>query len=100
LTGYEVLYAFTGSYIILAGLAMIVVYSITNPWWRNHYGRMLITYAVAEILMSALLMAAVIAHMNPWWFRYTWSGLQVVVGSVLCYQTAAIIRLHRKREQS
>lgn len=100
MTGYEILYAFTGSYIILSGLAMILAYSLTNPWWTNQYGRMLITYAVAEIFMSALLMAAVILHLNPWWFRYTWSSLQVVVGSVLCYQTVAIIRLHRKQRQA
>ena len=95
MTGYEKLYAATGSYIILAGVLMIVVYRITTPWWRNPYGRMLITYAVAEIAMSVLLMAAVLGHLNPWWFRYAWSVLQVIVGSVLCYQTFAIIKLHR-----
>lgn len=100
MSGFEIMYLVFGGHLILAGLVMVVTYSLTNPWWTTHLGRMLITYAVAEILMSVLLMAAVVWHFNPYWFRSAWFALQVVVGGTFWFQTATIIRLHRQRTRT
>jgi hypothetical protein len=94
--GFEIMYLIFGSFIISAGIVMVVTYSATNPWWRTHLGRMMITYAVAEILMSSLLMTTVVGHIAPHWFRGVWFGLQTIVGCTFWYQTFTIIRLHRQ----
>jgi hypothetical protein len=101
MTAFRVEYAIFGSFVILSGLVMIVTYSLTNPWWRSHLGRMMVTYASAEILMSTLLMVTIEFQVSPIWFRDVWFALQTAVGLCLCYQTSAIIRLHRetKREK-
>jgi hypothetical protein len=96
----ELTYGISGTFTSLAGLAMVLVYSLTNPWWRSHTGRMLITYAVAETGMSAMFAAAVVLHMNPIWFRWLWIGLQATVGCVLWYQTALIVHLTRQARES
>jgi hypothetical protein len=97
---FEWMYLGFGSFITLSGITMVVTYSVTNPWWRSHLGRMMITYAVAEILMSTLLMVSVVAHFSPLWFRGVWFALQVTVGVTFCFQTSTILRLHRaKRER-
>lgn len=97
MSNFERLYLIFGSFIILSGVVMILTYSLTNPWWRNHVGRMLVTYAAAEILMSALLMSAVVWHVSPGWFRAVWFTLQVIVSGTFCFQTVLIVRLHRQR---
>lgn len=95
MTSFQIEYLIFGSYVIVAGLVMITTYSLTNPWWRSHLGRMMIAYASAEILMSTLLMMTVELHVSPTWFRGVWFVLQAIVGTTLVYQTATIIRLHR-----
>lgn len=94
---FETLYLIFGSYIICAGLLMVTVYSLTNPWWKSHLGRMMITYAAAEIIMSALLVVTVVWHVSPHWFRAVWFALQVIVGSTFIFQTVVLITLHRAR---
>lgn len=94
---FEVLYLIFGSFITLSGVMMIVTYSLTNPWWRTHLGRMMITYAAAEVIMSTLLLSAVVWNFSPAWFRAAWFVLQVVVGGTFCFQTVTIIKLHRQR---
>lgn len=94
---FEAWYLLFGTFVVSAGVIMVTVYSLTNPWWRTHLGRMLITYAVAEIMMSALLMSTVVWHFSPHWFRGVWFGLQFVVGCTFWFQTFIIIRLHRQR---
>lgn len=96
---FEILYLIFGTFVISAGVIMIAVYSLTNPWWRTHLGRMMITYAAAEILMSALLVSTVVWHFSPYWFRAVWFVLQVVVGCTFWFQTITIIRLRRRRLQ-
>lgn len=97
---FEVLYLIFGSYITTAGTAMVIIYTLTNPWWKTHIGRMMITYAVAEILMSVILMITVIGHVSPEWFRAVWFALQVVVGTTFWFQAVTIIRLHRERRRT
>lgn len=97
MTRFEVAYLCFGSFIISAGMAMVTTYSLTNPWWRTHLGRMMITYAVAEIGMSALLMSAVVWHVSPHWFRLVWFGLQAAVGGTFWFQTFTILRFYRQR---
>lgn len=77
---------------------MMIVYSVTAPWWKSHTGRMLVTYAVAETGMSAIFAAAIVFQINPFWFRAVWVGLQITVGIVLWYQTTMIVILHRRKE--
>lgn len=96
---FEIEYSIFGGFVILAGLTMIVAYSVTNPWWRTHLGRMMVTYAAAEVAMSSLLMFTVVFHWAPHWFRAIWFGLQTVVGLTLCYQTFTIVRLHLERRR-
>jgi peptidoglycan biosynthesis protein MviN/MurJ (putative lipid II flippase) len=102
MSAFQEEYLAFGSFVISAGVIMVVVYSLTNPWWRNHIGRMMVTYAVAEILMSTLLMATIVWHVGPHWFRSVWFTLQAVVGCTFWFQTVTIIRLHlrSKRERS
>lgn len=92
----EITYAISGTFVCLAGLVMMTTYTLTNPWWRNHTGRMLITYAAAETGMSAIFAVLVIFRIDPVWFRWIWVSLQASVGVVLCYQTAMILRIHRR----
>ncbi|QDN64457.1 hypothetical protein [Streptomyces sp. S1D4-14] len=89
---------FTG-YLVTSGLTMIVAYSLSYPWWRSGLGRVVVLYASAEILMSVILCLAVVWHINPAWFRALWFGLQAVVGTTFCVQTAVIVRLRRGRRQ-
>lgn len=96
---FETLYLIFGLYITCAGLLMIITYSLTNPWWKSHLGRMMITYAVAEVLMSLLLLIAVVWHVSPYWFRAVWFTLQAVVGSTFVFQTVVLITLHRARQR-
>lgn len=96
---FEVLYLIFGSFITSAGVIMVITYSLTNPWWRSHIGRMMITYAVAEILMSVLLLITVVGHVSPEWFRGVWFGLQVIVGCTFWFQTFTIIKLHRAKRR-
>ena len=95
---FILMYLCFSGYLITSGLAMIVTYSISYPWWRSWLGRNVIIYASAEIGMSAILCLAVVWHINPAWFRGVWFALQVTVGSTFCVQTATIIRLRRRRE--
>jgi hypothetical protein len=97
---FQIEYAIFGGFVILAGLVMIIAYSLTNPWWTTHLGRMMVTYATAEICMSTLLMITVEFQINPVWFRGVWFGLQSAVGLCLCYQTWTIIRLHQKTREA
>ena len=103
MTHFQIEYLIFGSFVISAGVIMVLVYSLTNPWWRNHVGRMLVTYAVAEILMSTLLMVTIVWQWSPHWFRLAWFTLQVIVGCTFWFQTILIIRLHhrvkRRQEQ-
>lgn len=99
MTGFEVMYLCFGSFVTSAGLIMIVVYSLTNPWWRTHLGRMMITYAAAEVLMSLLLLLTVVGHVSPVWFRTVWFALQTVVGGTFWFQTAVIIQLYRTKHR-
>lgn len=94
---FEELYLAFGSFVIIAGVVMIVSYSLTNPWWRSHLGRMMITYAAAEVLSGILLMTTVVWHFSPHWFRAAWFALQFIVGCTFWYQTVTIIQLHRAR---
>lgn len=94
---FEIEYTVFGLFLITAGLAMIVTYTLTNPWWRSHLGRMMVTYAAAEVIMSSLLFATVVFHMHPTWFRNFWFALQVIVGGTFWYQTFTIVRLHRRQ---
>lgn len=94
---FETLYLIFGSFVITAGLIMVTVYSLTNPWWKTHLGRMLIAYAAAEILMSVLLMTTVVWHFSPHWFRGLWFALQTVVGCTFWFQTLTIVRLRKQR---
>lgn len=94
---FETQYLVFGGFVISAGIAMILTYTLTNPWWRTHLGQMLIVYAVAEVAMSALLMSAVVWHFSPHWFRGVWFGLQTVVGGTFWFQTAVLIRIRRER---
>lgn len=96
---FEAMYLGFASFIVVSGLAMIVTYSLSYPWWRNGLGRLVVTYASAEILMSAILCCAVVFHVNPVWFRAVWFGLQAVVGTTFCVQTTLIVRLYRKRRR-
>lgn len=89
---------FTG-YLVASGLTMIATYSFSYPWWRYGLGRIVIIYASAEIAMSAILCLAVVWHISPVWFRGVWFGLQAVVGTTFCVQTAEIVRLRRRRRQ-
>lgn len=95
----ELLYLISGSFTSAAAFFMIVIYSLTNPWWTNHVGRMLITYAVAEMGMSMIFALAIGFHINPVLFRYLWVGLQAVVGCVLWGQTWIIFTLWRRRRR-
>lgn len=94
---FEILYLVFGSFVTLAGVVMIAVYSASYPWWRDHLGRMMITYAAAEVCMSAILLVTVVGHVSPFWFRAVWFGLQIIVGCTFCFQTATILRLRRQR---
>lgn len=94
---FEIEYSIFGGFVMLAGLAMIITYSVTNPWWSNWLGRMMIAYASAEVAMSGVLMFTVVFHVAPHWFRAVWFALQSVVGLTLAFQTYTIIRLHRQR---
>lgn len=96
MSSFETLYLIFGSFIISAGLIMVTTYTLTNPWWRTHLGRMMVTYAVAEILMSGLLMMTIVGHFAPHWFRAAWFTLQTIVGATFWFQTVTIIRLHRR----
>jgi hypothetical protein len=100
----ETLYLVSGFFTSLAGFTMILVYSLTNPWWRTLVGRMLITYAVAETGMSLIFALAIGFQINPLIFRYLWVGLQASVGCMLWLQTSMIIvlavRRRRRRRQS
>jgi hypothetical protein len=99
MTKFEVMYLVFGTFITSAGVVMVLTYTLTNPWWKTHIGRMMITYAVAEILMSALLMATVVWHVSPEWFRGVWFVLQTVVGCTFWFQTYVIVRLHQQRTE-
>lgn len=96
---FEIEYSIFGGFVILSGLVMVVIYSLTNPWWRTHVGRMMITYALAEVAMSSLLMFTVVFHWAPHWFRAIWFGLQTVVGCTFWFQTLVIIKLHLEQAQ-
>lgn len=97
MSDFQIMYLCFGGFVVTAGLVMVVTYSLTNPWWTSHLGRMMIVYAVAEIAMSTLLLAAVVWQFSPHWFRLAWFFLQAVVGSTFWYQTAVIVRLSRER---
>lgn len=99
MTSFQWEYLVFGSFVILSGLAMVIAYSLTNPWWRSHLGRMLITYALAEIGMSTVLMITVEFHTSPIWFRAVWFVLQTMVGVALSYQTYVIIKTARQQRQ-
>ena len=99
MTGFQIEYLVFGSFVILSGLAMVLSYSLTNPWWRSHLGRMLVTYALAEIGMSTILMVTVEFHTSPVWFRTVWFVLQTMVGIALTYQTHVIIKVHRQQQR-
>lgn len=96
----ELLYLISGSFTSAAAFFMILVYSLTNPWWTNHVGRMLITYAVAELGMSLIFALAIGFHVNPVLFRYLWVGLQAVVGGTLWLQTWMIFLLWRRKRKA
>lgn len=95
--GFRIVYLCFGSFVCLAGLSMILIYSLSYPWWRDTVGRMMVTYASAEILMSLILLLAVVAHMSPHWFRNLWLLLQAIVGACFVYQSWTILRLRRNR---
>ena len=97
MTGFEVMYLCFGTFVTSAGVIMIVSYSLTNPWWRNHIGRMLVMYAMAEVVMSLILLLTVVAHVSPQWFRGVWFVLQTIVGCTFWFQTWTIYRLYRQR---
>lgn len=97
---FETTYLIFGTFVISAGIIMITVYSLTNPWWRGHLGRMMITYATAEVIMSALLMSAVVWHVSPHWFRGAWFILQTVVGATFWFQTFMILTLYRQKRRA
>jgi len=94
---FEIMYLIFGGHLVLSGVSMVVAYSLSYPWWREHLGRMLVTYAVAEILMSVLLLVTVVGHVSPHWFRAVWFALQVIVSGTFWFQFATIIRLRRQR---
>lgn len=94
---FEWMYLIFGGYLVLAGLSMVIAYSLTNPWWRTQLGRMMVTYAMAEVLMSTLLTSTVVWHFNPIWFRTVWFFLIGIVGLTLTYQTYTIVKLNRQR---
>lgn len=96
MTAFRIEYAVFGSLVILSGLAMIITYSVTNPWWKTHIGRMMVTYAAAEICMSTLLMVTIEFQIAPVWFRGVWFALQSLVSICLTYQTWTIVRIHRQ----
>jgi hypothetical protein len=96
---FEILYLCFGSFVAIAGVAMIGTYSATYPWWRNHVGRMMVTYAGAEVLMSLLLLFTVVGHVSPMWFRAVWFILQTAVGCAFCFQTVLLVRLYRQRRE-
>lgn len=95
MTSFQITYLIFGSFVISAGLVMVTTYSLTNPWWRTHIGRMMIVYAMAEVIMSALLLAAIVWQIHPTWFRVAWFILQATVGCTFWFQTYVIIRIHR-----
>lgn len=97
MSDFEIMYLIFGTFVVSAGVVMITTYSLTNPWWKTHIGRMMITYAAAEILMSVLLLATVVWHVSPHWFRGVWFGLQTVVGCTFWFQTFTIVRLRQNR---
>lgn len=99
MTSFEIMYAIFGSFVTSAGIVMVITYSLTNPWWKTHLGRMMITYAIAEIIMSGLLMFTVLTHISPEWFRGVWFALQTIVGMTFWFQTSVIIRLHREKRR-
>lgn len=94
---FEILYLIFGTFVVSAGAIMILTYSLTNPWWGNHLGRMMVAYAGAEVVMSLILLVTVVGHISPEWFRVVWFGLQTLVGCTFWFQTVTIIRLHRQR---
>lgn len=97
MSDFEILYLIFGSFVSGAGITMIATYSASYPWWRDHVGRMMITYAAAEVLMSVILLVTVVGHVSPFWFRAVWFGLQLIVGGTFCFQTVTIVRLRRQR---
>lgn len=99
MSDFQIMYACFGGFLTLSGIIMVITYSLTNPWWTNQLGRMMIAYAVAEILMSVLILTTVLFQFAPYWFRFAWFGLQTVIGSTFCYQTSVIIRLHRSKRR-
>lgn len=99
MSDFEILYMIFGSFVTAAGVIMIGTYSVSYPWWKDHLGRMMITYAAAEVFMSLILLVTVVGHVSPLWFRAVWFGLQTVVGGTFCFQTVTIIRLRRRRRE-
>lgn len=97
MSDFEILYLVFGTFVTAAGIIMIGTYSASYPWWREHIGRMMITYAAAEVFMSLILLVTVVGHVSPLWFRAVWFGLQTIVGATFCFQTAMIVRLRRRR---
>lgn len=99
LNTFQVEYAWFGGSVIVSGLLMITMYSLSYPWWRDLVGRMMVTYASAEITMSTLLMVTVVFQTGPTWFRPAWFILQSIVAWCFLFQTYTILRLRRRREQ-
>jgi len=96
---FEIAYLIFGTFVIISGVTMIVTYTATNPWWKDHLGRMMIAYAATELAMSSLLLITVEFHTGPHWFRIAWFCLQTILGLCFCYQTRLIVNIHRQRRR-
>lgn len=97
MSDFEILYLVFGGGVILSGIAMLVTYTASFPWWRDLVGRMMVTYAAVELCMSALLMSTVVFHVGPHWFRGVWFGLQALLTFTFAFQTWTIVKLRRQR---
>ena len=97
---FQIEYLCFGGTLILAGLAMIVSYTASYPWWRDLLGRMMVTYAAAEVAMSTLLMITVVFRFGPDWFRPLWFALQTIITGCFVFQTWTIVKLRRARSRA
>lgn len=96
---------FYGSLVCLTGcLLFVAVYTVMpflthrQRWWNSRIGRLLVTKALAIAGLMLIVIVLYLFRPSMEWIRTVRGVFSAVVGVMMMYQAALVVRIQRQKE--
>ena len=80
----------------VCGLGFMITYTVMARWYANPVGRMMMVYAGSVTGLALISVVFYTLDIDVEWIRVVRGGLIFLVGTVMCYQAATVLRVQLK----